>query len=592
MKTTQSSTALSSIRELFTWLPNRRKRQFLYLVAASLVGAAAEFAVLGSLVPFLAALAVPGGSWATSPGGVGDASSGALGTVAEAASGSNVLPLGVGLILLVLFSTILRLALAWATTRFAQALGHDLATRLYRVTLYQPYSFHVSKNTSEVLAGVSKAESLVQTLIGPLLDLIVAGSLALGIVAALMWVNWAVALSAALLFGSVYVALSRLARGRVVRNSRLRSFAATQRIRLMQEGLGGIRDTILDASQPVHYERFSRCDLDARKPAIENSLWGQMPRYVVEGVGVSIIVVMTVLVTGESGGVSKSLPLLGALAMGAQRLLPLFQRIYSAWSSINGSRGPCEDVFGLLRLGAESGFEPHQRRRCGVSLCHEIRLDHVGFRYTNESPWVFRGLCLVIPKGSRLGFAGETGCGKSTLLDVLMGLLTPCEGRVLVDGVDVNAGSIESWRRHIAHVPQAIFLTDSTIAENIAFAVPADEIDLERVAEAAQRARIHDFVQTLPQGYDTIVGERGVRLSGGQRQRIGIARALYRKADVLVLDEATSALDMQTEASVMEGVEALGKDVTVLIVAHRLATLENCDRVIDMNALRETAASV
>jgi ABC-type multidrug transport system fused ATPase/permease subunit len=589
VKDSKSSSTLDSLRELFEWLPARRKRQFVMLLGASCVGGVAEFAVLGALVPFLTTLASPAAAGASVDSGVMSSVRDALAQITG--SRSPVVPMGAVLIVLVLISTAVRLALVWATTRFAQTLGHDLATRLYRVTLDQPYSFHVSKNTSEIIAGVTKADALVRMLVTPFLDLIVATVLAAGIIAALLWVNWIVAISAAIVFGLIYITVSRISRARVVQNSRLIAAASTQRVRALQEGLGGIRDTILDGSQDVHNHRFSECDMQQRIPQVENALWANAPRFVVEGLGVVVIVVLAIVVTGYSGDVSASLPILGVVAMGAQRLLPLFQRIYGAWNSIMGSRGFVEDVFGLLELSRTVRPLSNSERN-NFSFTSEFRLADVGFRYGPDGPWVFRGFSLTIPRGARLGFAGQTGCGKSTLLDLIMGLLEPTEGRLIVDEVVVDHDNLQAWRRHIAHVPQAIFLTDATIAENIAFCVPVEKIDRKGVEEAARRAQIHDFIAGLPQGYDTMVGERGVRLSGGQRQRIGIARALYRKADVLVLDEATSALDMETEASVMEGIDSIGKDITVLIVAHRLATLENCDRVIDMNACQQKPAAV
>ena len=304
-----------------------------------------------------------------------------------------------------------------------------------------------------------------------------------------------------------------------------------------------------------------------------------------------VIIVLTLMISGRAGGVSAALPVLGAVALGAQRLLPLFQRIYAGWSSVMGNRGSVEDVLHLLDNEAEvTRTTPADPTL--VPFTREIRLEGLRFRYAPEAPWVFRNFDLVIANGSRVGFSGQTGCGKSTLLDVVMGLLLPSEGQVSVDGQPIAAANVQAWRAHIAHVPQAIFLADTTIAENIAFGVAPHEIDRARVEQAAQRARIHDFIAGLPNGYDTMVGERGVRLSGGQRQRVGIARALYRKADVLVLDEATSALDNETEASVMEGIDAIGPDVTVLIVAHRLSTLDNCDQVIRMDQrAAELAAS-
>jgi len=211
-----------------------------------------------------------------------------------------------------------------------------------------------------------------------------------------------------------------------------------------------------------------------------------------------------------------------------------------------------------------------------------ITLKDLGFRYTPQGPWVLRNLNLQIAKGSRVGFVGVTGIGKSTLLDIVMGLLTPSEGMLLIDNTVVNPQNPRAWQAHISHVPQAIYLSDTSIAENIAFGAPAELIDLQRVKQAAQQAQIAQTIEGWRNGYETLVGERGVRLSGGQRQRIGIARALYKRANVIIFDEATSALDNDTEAAVMQAVETLGRDITILIIAHHLTTLKNCDQIVEL----------
>jgi ATP-binding cassette subfamily B protein len=215
-----------------------------------------------------------------------------------------------------------------------------------------------------------------------------------------------------------------------------------------------------------------------------------------------------------------------------------------------------------------------------------IALKGVSFRYGDDLPWVLRGIDLTIPRGSRVGFIGQTGSGKSTAIDLIMGLLAPVEGSLEIDGQAVTPATCRGWQAHLAHVPQAIFLADGTIAENIAFGVPSGQIDRDRVRSAARGAQIASVIEGWAEQYDTVVGERGVRLSGGQRQRIGIARALYKSADVIVLDEATSALDTTTEEAVMRTIEGLGRDTTVLIVAHRLSTLRTCDRVVELRGGR------
>jgi ATP-binding cassette subfamily B protein len=272
--------------------------------------------------------------------------------------------------------------------------------------------------------------------------------------------------------------------------------------------------------------------------------------------------------------------MLGALALGAQRLLPAMQQSHGAWASIAGHHASLADAIDLLDqpVSIELLEPPPEPLR----LRDAIHFDSVYFRYASDGPWILEDLNLTIRRGARVGFVGTTGSGKSTALDLLMGLLTPTEGVVLVDGEPLRGDRIRAWQRTIAHVPQSIYLADATLAENIAFGLPREAIDLQRVKHAARQAQIADFIESRKEAYDALVGERGIRLSGGQRQRVGIARALYRQASVLVFDEATSALDTATEESVMDAIERLTTDLTILLIAHRLTTVRRCDTVVEL----------
>ena len=415
----------------------------------------------------------------------------------------------------------------------------------------------------------------------PALDLVVSAVLAIAILAGLFYLDWAVSVFAAVLFGVIYLLVNQMSRVPLLRNSRLASRNRSELTQAVQEGLGGIRDVLLDGSQPMHEERFRRLDGSLRRAVAQNILWGQVPRYIIEALGVGVIASLAVVASRRSGGLKDALPILGVLALGAQRLLPLFQRVYAGWNSIVSNQGALEDV--AVLADAPVGVEMRlPADLLSLPFSKAISLQNLGFRYRDESPWVFRGVDLQIGRGERVGFVGETGCGKSTLLDVIMGLLSPSEGMIRIDDISLSAANLRHWQARVAHVPQSIFFADTSIAANIAFGESQELVDWPRVELAARRARIHDFIMTLDEGYRTAVGERGVRLSGGQRQRVGIARALYRNADVLILDEATSALDGATEASVMEGIVELGEEVTVLIVAHRLSTLDGCHLVVRM----------
>jgi ATP-binding cassette subfamily B protein len=299
-----------------------------------------------------------------------------------------------------------------------------------------------------------------------------------------------------------------------------------------------------------------------------------------EALGMLLIAALAYTLAQQADGIAQAIPILGALALGAQRLLPVMQQVYAAWTSIHGNSVSLRDTLDLL----DQPLPDHAGQPAAkpIRFQQQIKLNQISFRYSPQTPWVLRNLDLNITKGSRIGFIGTTGSGKSTLLDIVMGLLRPSEGSLEIDGQPVTTENHRAWQTRIAHVPQAIFLSDSTIEENIAFGVPKDQIDHERVRQAAQQAQIADRIDVWPKQYQTIVGERGVRLSGGQRQRIGIARALYKQADVIIFDEATSALDNETEQGIMQAIEGLGTELTILIIAHRLTTLKDCTQIVEL----------
>lgn len=370
------------------------------------------------------------------------------------------------------------------------------------------------------------------------------------------------------------------------------------KVQAIQEGLGGIRDVLLYGTQHIYHSRFMSHDSAVRRAQASGEVIGASPRYIIEAVGMILIVVLAYWLSPRQGGLTGAIPVLGALAIGAQKLLPQMQLVYSSWSSINGSHNQLEDVLGFLEKPAL--YENYQSvffkanytkinqtklpkdfsQSCQSPL---LALRNVSFRYDDNTPEVLNNINLEIPKGSRVGFIGKTGSGKSTLLDLIMALLQPTSGQIEVDGIPLNEHNYRNWQLRIAHVPQTIYLSDATIAENIAFGVPLEQIDLSRVKIASTKAQLSDFIERQPHKYQTHVGERGVRLSGGQRQRIGLARALYKQADILVLDEATSALDDLTEQSVMSAINALGNELTVLMIAHRVSTLRACDKIVELD---------
>jgi ABC-type bacteriocin/lantibiotic exporter with double-glycine peptidase domain len=562
---------------ILSWLNRRQKIRLASLVGLAVLGAVAELATIGALFPFLTFLADPGKLYTNL------AAQRAFDALGFTGNREIVLVLAIGFGLIVLAAAAIRVLVTFASARFMMEIDYELAVRIYERVLYRPYKYHVETNQSEIIAGVGKVGAVVGGVMIPMLDITVACVTVVGIFVGLLFIDWHIAVLAFGTFGAIYLAISTYSKTKLERNSILVSKSISTRTRVTQEGLGGIRDVILDGSQPLHLGRFRLHHGAANKAQAANNLWGQIPRHLIEALGTIVIAGIAVFTSQRQGGIVSALPTLGALAVGAQKLLPLFQRIYAGWSQITGHRGFLIDVATLAGETLPANITV-KRNPSQLKFEQSISLENIGFRYGDKARWIFRGLSLKIRKGDRVGFAGKTGCGKSTLLDIIMGLLEPTEGVVAIDGEVLTEVNLRHWQARIAHVPQNIFLSDSTIAENIAFGETRNQIDARALELAARRARVHEFIESLPEKYETAVGERGIKLSGGQRQRIGIARALYRKADVLILDEATSALDGETESSVMEGIAEIGSDTTVLIVAHRLSTLDGCNFVVRLNS--------
>jgi ATP-binding cassette subfamily B protein len=568
--------AVKLLRQLWQHLSRRRKKQLGMLLLLMLLGAALEIVSLGAIVPFLGALAAPDRvmnfPWVgklAAPLGVSSAD-------------QLLLPITVVFGTVALASGIVRLAILWLNTRLAYAIGGELSAEAYRRTLYQPYSVHVARNSSVVVSGIIRKVSVATAVLYQVMMLTGSLFLLVAVMSALLAINAKVALIASGSFAAFYLLLTGYTRRSLSSNSQCIAHEEIQLVKALQEGLGGIRDVLLDATQEIHASKYMRADMPLRNAQGRNVFTAACPRYVLETVGILAIVVVAYFTVAEGGASAFAavLPVLGALALGAQRLLPTLQQIYAAWAMLQGNYAAIVDVIAMLEqplpdMSGMKGQEP-------FVFCKEICFKDVRYRYNENSPWVLDGVNIKIPKGTHVGIVGATGSGKSTVVDLLMGLLDPTAGRIAIDGQPISQANLRGWQECLTHVPQDIFLADASIAENIAFGVSAKRIDFERVRRAAQQAQLAEFIESNPQGYQAFIGERGVRLSGGQRQRIGIARALYKQASVLVLDEATSALDNETESMVMQTINHLDENMTILIVAHRLTTLRHCDRIIEL----------
>ena len=544
---------------------------FLLTIVASL----AEVMTLGAVLPFLAVLMAPekihAHNWAQP-----------IIQLFQIQSAHNLPAIFTSIFAMAaVLAALARLALLWWQTRVSIDIAADFSIQVYERTLYQPYSVHISRNSSDIISGSQKAKEMAGVFIQPIILASSSILMMLAIVITLVAIEPVAAIIALLGFGLVYVAFALLTRPRILKNSEAIAICQTKATKTIQEGLGGIRDVIIDGTQKVYSRLYMQSFLPMQTAIASNQVWASSPRFGVEALGITLIAGLAYFLTISAPGentVPNPIPVLAALALGAQRILPMLQQIYASYITIKGNQASIEDALDLLDQPVLS----HKPTLpvSAIEFKASITLKNVGYRYDDKGPWVLRNLNLQIHKGDRVGFVGMTGSGKSTLLDIVMGLLTPTEGKLLIDNIEINCSNNRSWQSLLSHVPQTVYLADASIAENIAFGIPSRDIDLQKVKEACKHAQIDRTIESWVAGYDTLVGERGIRLSGGQRQRIGIARALYKRAGVLIFDEATSALDNDTESAVIKSIEKLASDVTILMVAHRITTLERCDKIV------------
>jgi ATP-binding cassette, subfamily B, bacterial PglK len=476
----------------------------------------------------------------------------------------------------ILLSAAFRVILLWLNTRLSHAIGNDFEVEVFRKSLYRPYHEHVAQNSSNILAGIEKARSTSGALLSYLnITYVIVVSIFLMI--AFLIVDPTVSLTTAGVLFLVYLIASLLSRRRLKENGTIMANLWNFRMKSIQESFGGIRDILLEGNQQQYCGYFGSINYRLKWATGSNTLIAQTPRLVVEPVGIIVIALFASLLSVQEG-FQEAIPTLGTLAFGAQRLLPLAQLAFIGWSGIKGTIPMLTDVFELIGQPIRREFLEDQNER--IDLKEKLVFEDVSFLYPTSSKEILKDISFSINSGSCIGIIGTTGSGKTTLLDLLLGLLYPSTGIISIDGRVIDQDLRKMWQKSIAHVPQDIYLADTSIVENIAFGLQRNEIDMQKVHQAAAQAQASEFINDLERGYDTKVGERGIQLSGGQKQRIGIARALYRGASTIIFDEATSALDETTENAVIEAINDLSNKITLFIVSHRITALRYCDEII------------
>ena len=573
--TSKDHSTIHLTKELFLLMERKRRYQFLILLTLMILTSMFEVISIGAVIPFLGVLIEPSNIFEL------PAAQSFIQFLGADQPTQIVLPISALFAIAVLLSGAMRLLLLWASVRFSFTLGVDFSVGIFTQVINQPYIAHTKQNSSDIISAISiKIAQVIDGVVLSVLNMISSFIIFIAIITILLIINPGASLIAILFFSSFYLFFILYVKQKLKVNCLNISHESNSLIKLLQEALGGIRDIIIDGNQQLYRNIFQRADHIFRKSLGSNLFISSSPRYIVETFGVILIVLLAyMLSTQDEKSFADGIPVLGALALGAQRLLPVMQTSYNAWGNLKGTHYVLEEVLVFLNIN-DSKTMNVINDNCAFEK--NIRLKDVSFGYDENSLPTINKINVDIKKGDCIGVIGKTGSGKSTLIDIMMGLLDPTHGTLEVDENVITSSNRRAWQSRIAHVPQNIYLSDSTLEENIAFGIPLEEIDRSLVRRAAISANIDSVINEWPLKYKTILGERGIRLSGGQRQRIGIARALYKQADVLFLDEATSSVDSITESSIMKAIEKLGNDVTLIIIAHRITTLKNCSRILEL----------
>jgi len=569
---------LTAYRTLLEMMSARERGRFWLLVAITFVLALFEVASVISVLPFLRLLSDPSLihttaalTWVYRAGGFGS-------------DQAFLIAAGLTVFVVTVLGQGLKMLSIWVTTRFALMRSYSFSARLLSTYLHQPYEWFLERHSADLgNAILAEVDQVVSNALLPAMRMIPETFSVILLLGLLCLMEPQVALGGAVLLGGVYGLIFVAVRRLLTRLGRERLAANRARFHVVQEATGGLKELKIFGLENRFLHRFRSAALAMARAQTRVQIISTVPRQAIEAVafGGMIALILLLLIRGN-GNIASMVPTLGLVAAAALRLIPALQQLYQRGTSLRQSEAVLARIHGDLTELAPKTTEALIQQDTKEVMGFAERLDMTGIRYSypNTERPALDGLNLSIDANTTVGIVGGTGAGKTTLVDIILGLLIPAAGELRVDGVPVTAENRRAWQKTLGYVPQTIFLSDGSVAENIAFGQPRDEIDMDAVVRAARTAALDDFVRTeLPDGYDALVGERGGRLSGGQRQRIGIARALYHDPTTLIFDEATSALDTLTEAAVMEAVANLVGQKTVILIAHRLSTIRDCSRI-------------
>lgn len=498
---------------------------------------------------------------------------------------SFIIAVGVAMLAIIVTGNLITAFAIWLKTRFAWEKNHSVSTALIKKYLSLPYSYFLTKNTADLSKNVlQEVQNFTSSFLLPMLEIITDSIVLLIIFATLILISPAATATILGMFGVIYWVMTRSGmRGKLKKRGKLRLEENKGRYQAASEALGGIKDIKLLGREGFFIDKFAGHSLKFSGHQSWNAIVGQLPRYIIETIafGGVIVFVLILMLTRQDFG--KLIPMVSFFAFAGYRIMPTLNKMFVAFTKLQFNKAVLDSLYrDLTEQGDEkgrAGKEPEDKEK-RVDLEDSIRIRDLSFSYPNMKSMVLENIDMTIRKGESIAVVGATGTGKTTFVDLVLGLLFPTGGTIEVDGIKITKENVKKWQNDLGYVPQFIYLTDDTVKRNIAFGIGDSEIDMDKVEKAARISNLHDFiVNELPLGYDTVVGERGIRLSGGQRQRVGIARALYNDPDVLVLDEATSSLDGITEEAVFKAIENISKLKTLIMIAHRLTTVKKCDRI-------------
>lgn len=500
---------------------------------------------------------------------------------------------GSAMFILVVLSNAVSAGTTWIKSRFIMGLNHSLSEQLLSVYLLKPYAFFLNRNTSELGKNIlMEVSQLTSGVLMPLFELLINGFMITAMVVFLFVVDTPTTLIALSVLGGGYLVVNILVKNRLRQSGDQRMEANRQRFKTTSEALSGIKAAKISGREGYFIRRYGVFSRRFSRLIVRERVASDIPRYLLEAVAFGGVVLLVLFLVSTKQSVQEAIPLVSLFAFAGYRMMPAMHSIHSALTRIYFNQAILDtlhdDMFG------QNADLPNPAEK--IPFEDSIQIQKLSFSYPESKEHALKDISLSIRKNTSIGFAGATGSGKTTLVDLIMGLLDPTEGQITIDGTALKEETKRGWQEHIGYVPQDIYLSDDTVLKNIAFGIDDRDIDINRVTACAADASLHEFIsQELPEGYDTVIGERGVRLSGGQRQRIGLARALYDNPDVLVLDEATSALDGVTETEVINAITGSAGSRTIIMIAHRLTTVKDCDviylldrgRIIDSGTYEE-----